>query len=83
MKMKSHLNHENACQLAWAVLALARDARSVLSGLATTDRELNHLLQRIDALRASVSGRPQTPVARWLENLRREVEAVREPACSV
>jgi hypothetical protein len=77
---KTHPNYEHAQTLAGAVRALARDARRALGGLDVREVELTGLVQRIDLLRKSPAARDHAPILRWLDNLRREVEAARVPA---
>lgn len=58
-----------------AVSKLAREARMVLGGRAD-EMEAVELLRRIDALETALQAQPNSPLSRWLRDLRRLVERV-------
>jgi hypothetical protein len=61
--------------LAASVREIALRARRVLRDPCQTDLELRDLSRRIDQIRHSVPRSPANPLALWLENLSREVDA--------
>jgi hypothetical protein len=57
-----------------SVSSLARDARNLISGKEDASNA-PEVLRRIDQMAAEWRSLPDAPIATWLTNLRREVEA--------
>lgn len=64
----------NSTAMAVAIRDLAREAHRLLSAPAPDERAAEILLARIDRARRALVAPGSSPIARWLENLRREVE---------
>ncbi len=71
--------NDNASTLAQAIRRLARDAHALLNGPDAEEHAVEALIARIDRVRQSEAARDREPIVRWLESLRREVEAAYLP----
>ncbi len=72
--------HPNpAAGLAVTIRSLASEAHRIVHGSMPDEGEVEALLARIDRVRQSLAPGTQAAIRRWLESLRREVEAAALP----
>lgn len=72
-------NPNTAASLAATIRGLATEAHRIINGREVEDREIEALLARIDRTAGMPAVEAHGPIQRWLENLRREVEAAAQP----